>query len=158
MRHLVLLALAAAPVVAGCGKAPVGEDPSLIFDRVWLEREPRDPKDYVHAAYLIPRPALGVFQRGSSYDFRTERFDHQRDGGALTLTFPQSGRSAKITFTITACTDVPPFDLCLDLSDNPWEPSRDGAAGGSGPKRFRSIRAPEDDATARRLKAALGPR
>lgn len=134
--------------LAGC-TAPPGEDPSLLIDRVWVDSVPDKPTDHTNFAYLIPEPAIGIFQRASSYEMRAERFDHRRDGKTLELTFPQSGKTAKITFTVTACSELPPFDLCLDLSDNPW----------GGPKRYYGTRAQdEDDAARRRLRSQLGKR
>lgn len=142
MRRALLL-LAALPL-ASCAP-PKTEDPSLLFDRVWLDSKPDKPTDYAHAAYLIPRPALGIFQRASSYESRAERFDHRRDGQKLEITFPQSGKSSEVTFTVTACSALPPFDLCLDLSENPW----------GGPRRYYGMREQDEDERARRIKAAL---
>jgi hypothetical protein len=130
--------------LAGCTPPP-GEDPSLLFNRVWLESKPEKPTDYAHGAFLLSRPSVGVFQRSSAYDFHFERFDHKRDGQKLALTFPQTGKKAEITFTVTACNSLPPFDLCLELSDNPW----------GGPKRYYAKRAQADDAALREMRGRL---
>jgi hypothetical protein len=79
--------------LAGCTPSR-GEDPSLLVGRVWTESQPEKPTDYIQAALLLPRPALGVFSRSSAYDFRIERFDYQREGQTLKLTFPQSGKTS----------------------------------------------------------------
>jgi hypothetical protein len=130
----------------GCSRAQ-GEDPSLLIGRVWMESRPEKPTDYVHGLYLLARPSLGVFQRSSSYDFHFERVDYKRDGGALRLKFPQSGKEAEVTFAVTACKAPAPFDLCLDLAENPW----------GGPKRYYGKRAQddEDEAAARAARATL---
>jgi hypothetical protein len=140
---LAALALASA---GGCSTLP-GEDPSLLIGRVWVESKPEKPTDYAHAAFLVHRPALGVFSRSSSYDFHFERFDYKRDGQRLDLTFPQTGRKAELTFTVTACDALPPFDLCLDLSANPW----------GGPKRYYGKRKQddEDERASRSMRAQL---
>lgn len=144
MRSCLLPIAATLALLAGC-TPPKGEDPTLLFDRVWLESMPAKPTDYTHGAFLLPRPAVGVFQRASAYDFHFERFDHKRDGQKLSLSFPQSGKKAEITFTVTACDSLPPFDLCLELSDNPW----------GGPKRYYGKREQGDDAAGRAMRAHL---
>ena len=144
----VVLACTALTSFGGCTPPP-GEDPSLLFNRVWVDSKPEKPTDYMHGVFVLPRPALGLFQRSSTYDFHFERFDYRRDGQALKLTFPQTGKTAEITFTVTACQTLPPFDLCLDLSDNPW----------GGPKRFFGKRQQDDDdAALRGMRAHLPAR
>lgn len=117
------------------------EDPSMIFGRLWVDSAPQKDTDYVHALALLKRLPVGVFQRASSYRMVAERFDYRRrkSGGGgrigndnrLKLAFPQSGKEATLTFRVWACDDLPPFDLCLELSRNPWE---------SGPKKFYGMR------------------
>src|SRR4051812_6666740 len=100
MRRPISLTLACASLaVLGACDHPRGEDPSLLVDRIWFESKPQQPKDYLHAAYLLPQPKIGIFQRSSNYDFHFERFDYGSEGGALKLTFPQTGKKAEITFT-----------------------------------------------------------
>ena len=133
---LMAFACTAVAVLGGCSSHAAGEDPSLLLERVWLESMPQKPTDYTHVAFVLPRPAVGLFQRSSSYDFRGELFEYKRDGNKLALTFPQSGKKAALTYTITACDKLPPFDLCLDLSENPW----------GGPKRYYGMMEQEDEA------------
>jgi hypothetical protein len=145
----IALACTALAVLGGCSTPSAGEDPSLLLDRIWIDSQPDKPTDYMQAAYLLPEPTLGIFQRASAYDIRAERFDYRRDGKTLELTFPQTGKTSRVTFTVTACRTLPPFDLCLDLSDNPW----------GGPKRYFGMRAQdEDDATLRAVRARLPQR
>jgi hypothetical protein len=107
------------------------EDPSMIFGRLWVDSSPAKDTDYVHALALLKRLPVGVFQRASSYRMVAERFDYRRKNNRLELTFPQSGKEAALTYRIWACDDLPPFDLCLELSRNPWE---------HGPKRYHGMR------------------
>jgi hypothetical protein len=129
-----LLAAFALALAGGCSNVP-GEDPSLLIGRLWLDSKPQKHTDYVHGAFLLPRPSFGWFQHSSSYDLHFERFDYKRDGQRLELSFPQTGKRAEVTFTVTACDALPPFDLCLDLSDNPW----------GGPKRYYGKRKADDE-------------
>ncbi len=97
----------------------------------------------------MPEPSVGIFQRASLYDMRAELFEYRRDGQTLAFTFPQTGKTAKVGFTVSACRAKPPFDLCLDLSENPW----------GGPKRYFGMRSQdEDDATLRGMRARLPAR
>jgi hypothetical protein len=146
MSRPIALALALAALsLAGCDSPP-GEDPSLVTGRMWVEARAQKPTDYVHGIFMLPRPRMGAFQRSSSYDFRFERFDYKREDRTLKLTFPQTGKTAEITYTISPCNTLPPFDLCLDLSDNPW----------GGPKHFYGKRRQvEDDATLKQMRAHL---
>ena len=117
------------------------EDPALLFNRIWMESKPEKATDYVHGAYFLSRPQLGIFQRSSAYDFHFERFDYKRDGATTKLKFPQDDRSAELTIHITKCGAPAPFDLCLDIGENPW----------GGPKRYYGMLEQEDEAR------ALGP-
>ena len=112
------------------------EDPALLFNRIWMESKPEKATDYVHGAYFLSRPQLGIFQRSSAYDFHFERFDYKREGARMTVKFPQQDRSAELTLHITKCSAPAPFDLCLDMAENPW----------GGPKRYYGMIEQDDDA------------
>jgi hypothetical protein len=120
----------------GGGRAVVLEDPSLIDGRVWIEKRPDKLTEYVHSAFFLSRVNIGFFERASSYDLRLEVADITRQDTRLRVHFPQSGRDANITYELRACNDLPPFDLCLTVSENPW----------GGPKRYFGFSRPEDEA------------
>ncbi|MEZ4297132.1 MAG: hypothetical protein R3B70_19355 [Polyangiaceae bacterium] len=121
--------------LGGDSGADRDEPPGLLFRRVWLENIPESPTDYTHGLYVIETPSAGAFQRASAYDYHVEIFRHDQSGNKLTLSFPQTDKSAKVTFTIKRCDDLPPFDLCLTLSDNPW----------GGPKKYHGFFESEDE-------------
>jgi hypothetical protein len=110
-------------------------DESLLDGRVWVEGRPDRLTDYVHAAFFVTRANIGVFQRSSAYDMRLEFFDVSRQKGVLKFHFPQTKKDASVTFAVKECSEKPPFDLCLDLNDNPW----------GGPKRYFGFQKPEDE-------------
>ena len=112
------------------------EDPSLLFYRSWVEKKPEKYVDYVHGMWLGSYSPMGFFDRGSDYDFHTERFDYKRDRNKLKIVFPQTGRTEEFTYEVKACDATPPFDLCLDLSKNPW----------GGPERYYGFRRLNDEA------------
>jgi hypothetical protein len=112
------------------------DDPSLVDGRAWVEKRPEKLTEYVHSAFFLSRQAnIGFFQRGSSYDMRLEIADVSRKDGALRVHFPQSGRDATVTYRVRSCKDLPPFDLCLELGENPWD----------GPRRYFGFSRPEDE-------------
>jgi hypothetical protein len=116
-------------------REPASEDPSLLLDRAWIESKPQKYTDYVQAFFASSRSPIGVFSRASTYDYHFEVARFRRDRDKLALTFPQTEKQAEITFSIRACKDLPPFDLCLDLSANPW----------GGPKRYYGMREQDDE-------------
>lgn len=114
------------------------EAPDLVYKRIWLERVPDSPTDYAHGLYLLSTPSAGVFQRSSAFDYHFELFRHDMDKNKLKMTFPQTNKTATVTITIKKCDDLPPFDLCLTLSENPW----------SGPKKYYGFFETEDESKA----------
>lgn len=96
------------------------EDPALIANRVWVDSKPKKHTDYIQAFLVLDAVPIGVFQKASSYDLHLEQFEHRRDRSRLQVNFPQSGKKADVRFKIRRCDDLPPFDLCLELSKNPW--------------------------------------
>jgi hypothetical protein len=131
---LIILAYVGWRHFHGCGgqkvEAGTSEDPSLILDRVWVDSKPVKLSDYVHALLLVDHVPVGVFQKASSYRLLVERFEHSRDGRAVKVRFPQNDRNDRFSYKIRSCRDLPPYDLCLELSKNPWE----------GPRRYYGVR------------------
>lgn len=158
-RRRALIALPALGLLAygalralGPGGTPAAEDPSLVANRVWIDSRPQKYTDYANAMYVVGYAAFGIFEKASAYDLRMERFDYRRDGGTLKVHFPQSGRSAEIKFTIRSCDELPPFNLCLELDQNPW----------GGPKKYYGLLSEDDEeaalgATRARIRALTDP-
>lgn len=134
---LALVAVLGARLACSTPKAPA-EDPSLLDGRVWIEKRPEKHTDRVHAAIFLSRWNLGLFDESSSYVSRSELFDLTRQGNEVKGWFPQTEKKWSFTYTVRACDDLPPFDLCLDLSTNPW----------GGPKRYHAFRDPDDESSA----------
>jgi hypothetical protein len=115
--------------------AGTSAEPGLVDGRVWVDARPLKLTDYVNAALFVSDANFGLFQRASSYDIRLELFDMTRDEGTIRLTFPQSSRSASFRYTVRECRDRKPFDLCLDISSNPW----------GGPLHYYGFSRPDDE-------------
>lgn len=107
-----------------------GENPALLLDRVWIDSEPKAYTDYVQAMVALSDVPLGVFQKASAYHMTLEIFEFNRSGAKVALRFPQTDSNKKFSYKISACDELPPFDLCLDLNKNPW----------GGPKRYYGLR------------------
>jgi hypothetical protein len=116
-------------------RAEAVTDPSLVDGRVWIEKRPEKLTEYVHGAFFVSRANFGFFERGSSYEARFEMAEVSRKDSRLRVYFPQTGRDRTVTFGVQSCNDLPPFDLCLDFSENPW----------GGPKRYFGFSRPEDE-------------
>jgi hypothetical protein len=106
------------------------EDPALLLDRVWIDSKPEKYTDYVHAALFLDYAPMGIFQKASAYHAIVEIFEFERSGNKVKMRFPQRDKRKRFSFKITACDDLPPFDLCLSLSKNPW----------GGPKQYYGLR------------------
>jgi hypothetical protein len=111
-------------------------DPALLFDRVWVDSKPEKYTDYTHAMLAVSHAPIGVFQKASSYQATIELFEYTRKDGVLVAHFPQSGNKRETRYRIRECSDLPPFDLCLDLSHNPW----------GGPRRYYGMMEQDDEA------------
>lgn len=115
---LVILGVAAYALYPS--KAPEDADASLLFDRVWVDKQPEKQTDYVQAFYAIENQKAGIFANASTFDLHLERFDFKKGKGKLDVVFPQTGKKGEVAFTIKKCSEVPGFDLCLDIKSNPW--------------------------------------
>ena len=112
-----------------------GEDPSLVLDRLWMDSKPEKYTDYTQYFFVISAAPIGVFQQSSAYRTVAELIEYKRKGDRLLMHFPQSDKSREVAYRIRHCDDLPPFDLCLDLSENPW----------GGPRRYYGLADPDQE-------------
>ena len=131
---------------AGASKA---EEPRLILERPWIDRIPEKATEHMNAFLMIDRESLGIFQKGSQYQIFLELFRHKRGGTTakpeVGFMFPQTGKQAKVKYRIWSCDDLDGFDLCLELSKNPW----------GGPTRYHSAREWEGSGALRDVQVRL---
>lgn len=120
------------------GHSAPADDPSLVLDRAWFDKKADKYTDYVQAFYASRYAKTAVFRKASAYDIHLELATFRRDEQKLVFAFPQTGRTAETTFTVRACNELPPFDLCLDLSENPW----------GGPRRYYGMKDQDEDDSA----------
>ncbi len=94
-----------------------------ILSRVWFDRYPRTAKDDVKL-WIFFAGGLGIYEAGSSWKLSLEIFDFERQADSVALEFLQDGKKASTKFSIATCDDVPPFDVCLTLTDPPRGPAK----------------------------------
>lgn len=127
-------------------------DDELLFDRFWITSVPERDTDFTHDLFVSRDYELGLFARFSNYRLEEELFEWERNGDQLRLRFPQEDRRASSSWQISRCDELPNFDLCLDLDENPW----------GGPRRYygTSDDGDEEEGTAllNRLRTPRHPR
>jgi len=112
-----------------------GEDAHLLLDRVWIDSKPEKYTDYAHVMLTLSGAPIGIFQKGSAYRITAEFYEYRRTNNRLVVHFPQTGVKRQVTYRVSRCEDLSPFDLCLDLSENPW----------GGPRRYYGLSDPDEE-------------
>lgn len=87
-----------------------------VLNRAWFDRVPASGQDDVDL-WIFFAGGLGIQLSGSSYRWSTDVFDLERQKNRLELVALQDRKITRFSFTIEACTDKPPFDLCLYPSE-----------------------------------------
>jgi hypothetical protein len=117
-------------------EAARGQDPVMLLDRLWVDSKPEKYTDFTQVMLAVSAAPLGIFQKASAYQATTELYEYKRRDSRLTVHFPQSGKTREVSYQIRSCDDLPPFDLCLDLAENPW----------GGPRRYFGLKDPDQEA------------
>jgi hypothetical protein len=132
---ILVLAYLAWRYLGGGEHRVAAENPDLGVNRLWVDSAPERYTDKVNIFVMVDYARLGIFQEASSYAGRFELFDYRRKGAEVDLRFPQDGRAGQISYTVTECNDLHPYDLCLDMKKNPW----------GGPTRYYGMRDESED-------------
>ena len=104
-----------------------------VFDRIWIDQLPSNPKDTGNAFVAVTKQPMGVFQSASQYKGSYEVFSYKASGDELQVVYSQTDDQEKITARASRCKERD-MDYCLELS---------GAT--RGVKRYRSRRGWEVD-------------
>ena len=108
-----VLAVAALALKLWSGAA---SEPSLVFNRIWLDHLPRSEKDTVNVfAALTRRESLGLFQTATRWRGSYELFRHESIGGELRIVFPQTGEKETVRARAWNCKERE-MDYCLELT------------------------------------------
>jgi len=111
---VILGAWAIAHWTGGAKSADVS-DPSLIVNRLWVDRLPVKPKDTANVFAAITRQKLGVFQSVSQYKGSYELFHFTAAGGDLRVVYPQTDQQETIKARAWKCREED-MDFCLELT------------------------------------------
>ncbi len=104
-----------------------------VFDRIWIDQLPSNPKDTGNAFVAVTKQPMGVFQSASQYKGSYEVFTYKASGDELQVVYSQTDEKEKVTVRAWRCKERD-MDYCLELS---------GAT--RGVKRYRSRRGWEID-------------
>lgn len=96
-------------------------DPKQILGRVWFDRLPKNRSDDVTIALWFGG-GIGLYDKGSTWRSTVDVFEFERRKDVLDITFLHDKKNSTTSFKISKCDDLPPFDLCLTLSDPPRGP------------------------------------
>jgi hypothetical protein len=97
--------------------------PRKILSRGWYDSLPKKRTDNVNFIYF-GGGGIGIYHKGSRYRHSVDVFDFERQNTKLAVKFLQDGKTTSTQFSIKACNDKPPFNLCLDLTNSPRGPKR----------------------------------
>ncbi len=125
---LLAVAVVAALALARCWTHAGDDaaDPTLVFDRVWLDELPRTPKQTFNTFVAATEEPFGLFHAGSQWKGTYELFSHKASGDRLRIAYPQSNESETVKVRAWPCRERG-MDYCLELT---------GAS--RGVKRYRS--------------------
>lgn len=82
------------------GGLPPDEAAALLSRRVWLDKEPRGPRDIFHIVIFDRDHAMGVFQDRTIWKGTFEAFKYEAQRGQLDVVLPGSNKRVKTTFTV----------------------------------------------------------
>jgi hypothetical protein len=113
----------AAPPAARTPAAAPLEDPALLLERPWFDKLPEAPSEKF-SAWLLFDDGIGLYREGSSFRFQMDIVSHERKGEQLTVVTLDDNKKKETRFSITSCSDKPPFDLCLTFAQAPLGPTK----------------------------------
>ncbi|EYF08267.1 hypothetical protein [Chondromyces apiculatus] len=97
--------------------------PRAILSRIWFDKYPQKRNEEVQVLIFLAG-GIGITEKGSSYRYAVDVFEFERQGDKVSLKFLHDKKAAETKFTVSACDEKPPFDLCLDLENSPFGQKR----------------------------------
>lgn len=104
-------------------EATVEAAPRDLLNRLWFDKLPEKRTDEITIA-LFFGGGIGLFESGSAYRSSFEVFEFERKATELDLVLLHDKKRAQVKYTVRACDDTPPFDLCLELEGSPRGPKK----------------------------------
>ena len=102
-------------------------EPTLVFDRIWIDQLPRKPKDTFHTFIAATQEPIGLFHAGSQWKGGYEVFAHTAGGDGLRIVYLQTNETEKVKVRAWRCKEQG-IDYCLEV-----------AGASRGVKRYRSM-------------------
>jgi hypothetical protein len=119
MRKLILAVMLAAVVgVAWRTVTRDADEPKLLFDRVWVDHQPRDPAERFQALWVNGERPFGHFASRTMWLGQWEFFHYHvipREDGVMDFLFGATREQQRVRYTVRSCNDNG-FDLCLDIT------------------------------------------
>jgi hypothetical protein len=113
---IVLLALAGG--VGWRARTHDSADSKLIFDRFWVDHEPRAKHETFLAMWVMSEHPVGRFVTRTIWTGQWEEFHYHlrpRQDGSMDLLFGNSDERQRLNWKVRACRENG-FDYCLDVS------------------------------------------
>ncbi len=93
-------------------------DPKLLFDRIWIDHEPREQHERFQALFVMGDRPFGNFGAQATWTGQWEAFHYHvvpREDGVLDLLFGATGERQRVRYSARRCSEKG-FDLCLEIS------------------------------------------
>ena len=116
---LVLLVVGAAGALWRVRTADA-PNPKLVFDRFWVDHQPRDPKEKFKVFFIDGGEPFGRFVDRTMWTGVWDLFHYHvvpRDNGVVDAYFGSSNEWQRLRYTARPCHENG-FDFCLDVSGN----------------------------------------
>jgi hypothetical protein len=118
LKQLLLLTLAlvgAVVLVRSWTHRNDAADPTLVFDRVWIDELPRKPQQTFNTFIAATEEPFGLFHTGSQWKGSYEVFAHKASGDRLRVVYLQSNESETVKVRAWACKERK-MDYCLEIT------------------------------------------
>jgi hypothetical protein len=113
------LALSIAVVALLAGRTEKNDalgNPRAVLGRVWFDAYPKKSTDNVQI-WIWLGGGIGINETGSFWRTSFDIFEFERQGDKLSMVYLQDKKTVDTRFSIKACDEKPPFDVCLDLTN-----------------------------------------
>lgn len=82
------------------GALPPDEATALLDKRIWLDKEPRGPRDEFHVMVFDRRSSSGIFQHRTIWKGQFELFIYEAQRGRIDMKLPGSHKRVQTGFTV----------------------------------------------------------
>jgi len=95
-----------------------GNDAKLLYDRFWVDHEPRELREKFQALIVSGEHPIGQFATRTIWSGEWEGFHYHvvpREDGVLDIIFPNAGEQQRMKYTARRCNENG-FDYCLEIT------------------------------------------